>query len=476
MAKFLEILGLVGNEGFPVEEHTTREGFDPDILKKILFESLSSNSKKKSCAIICNDEIVSENQDVYQGFNPIILKKLLFASLNKGKKTIIGSLNRRQCQILCREFGMSGHGTTGQIKSKLGCYVGFKTYNRKIPKRINRNSKAGRKKIKERQKRNKEKKKSAERAVFLSENEDQCPVCLVGKLFVLKSAIPSHNKVVCKNFPACEFQTRNLDCPKCKTGTLLERQRKSSKSFFGCSCFPECTFARGIVIKPHKNEKDKTAEKLIAKKQTPATLYELNVSFGRLKTPVRLQQTGVGHILPVKSIPPATNTNANGRESTPRVKLIESTTLEFNVLNGRLREPAKLQQIGSGHKNSVQLIAPIGKYRCEGTAKAAPFVEAKKTLKLSVPVSGSQAPSKVRGAVGAPRTPLISSALAAKLKSRPSLKKPRAPLQKNQATAKKSVSAAKKTQSTSQKISSTSKISITTSKISSSSGVHYTFA
>ena len=49
----------------------------------------------------------------------------------------------------------------------------------------------------------------------------------------------------CENFPSCDFIKNislGVNCPKCKTGDVVERKSKRGRLFYGCSRFPDCDF------------------------------------------------------------------------------------------------------------------------------------------------------------------------------------------------------------------------------------------
>jgi DNA topoisomerase-1 len=52
--------------------------------------------------------------------------------------------------------------------------------------------------------------------------------------------------LACSNYPDCKGTrpfTLQIACPQCGTGELVERRTKRGKVFYGCSRYPECTFA-----------------------------------------------------------------------------------------------------------------------------------------------------------------------------------------------------------------------------------------
>lgn len=52
--------------------------------------------------------------------------------------------------------------------------------------------------------------------------------------------------LACSNYPDCKGTrpfTLQIACPQCGTGELVERRTRRGKVFYGCSRYPECTFA-----------------------------------------------------------------------------------------------------------------------------------------------------------------------------------------------------------------------------------------
>lgn len=54
----------------------------------------------------------------------------------------------------------------------------------------------------------------------------------------------------CSNYPNCKFieplvkpRDTGVKCPKCNSGTILERKSKRGKIFFSCSQYPDCSYA-----------------------------------------------------------------------------------------------------------------------------------------------------------------------------------------------------------------------------------------
>lgn len=56
--------------------------------------------------------------------------------------------------------------------------------------------------------------------------------------------------ISCGNYPKCKYiesinkpRDTEVICPKCKAGHLLEKKSRYGKTFYGCSCYPECSYA-----------------------------------------------------------------------------------------------------------------------------------------------------------------------------------------------------------------------------------------
>ncbi|MDA0987078.1 MAG: type I DNA topoisomerase [Bacteroidetes bacterium] len=50
----------------------------------------------------------------------------------------------------------------------------------------------------------------------------------------------------CSTYPKCTYtqpMSIGLNCPKCKTGHVIERKTKRKRNFYGCSNYPDCDFA-----------------------------------------------------------------------------------------------------------------------------------------------------------------------------------------------------------------------------------------
>jgi DNA topoisomerase-1 len=102
--------------------------------------------------------------------------------------------------------------------------------------------------------------------------EEKCPTC--GNNLALK-----HGRygqfTACSNYPNCRYvkrQTLGIACPeKGCTGELVVRRTKRGKTFYGCSCYPQCKFTAwdkpvaepcpqcGSPLLLEKHKKDSTA-------------------------------------------------------------------------------------------------------------------------------------------------------------------------------------------------------------------------
>ena len=75
--------------------------------------------------------------------------------------------------------------------------------------------------------------------------EEKCEIC--GENLIIKSG-RFGKFLACPKYPDCKFtrpmpkEVLELPCPKCG-GTLVEKTSKSKKVFYGCTNYPECTFA-----------------------------------------------------------------------------------------------------------------------------------------------------------------------------------------------------------------------------------------
>jgi DNA topoisomerase-1 len=75
---------------------------------------------------------------------------------------------------------------------------------------------------------------------------EMCPECKQGELIIKEGRFGKF--VACTRFPECKY-TKNLvekigmKCPTCKIGEVVVKKTKTGKTFYGCSRYPECTFA-----------------------------------------------------------------------------------------------------------------------------------------------------------------------------------------------------------------------------------------
>ena len=73
--------------------------------------------------------------------------------------------------------------------------------------------------------------------------EGTCPKCGSG---LVSRMGPFGRFVSCSRRPECDFTkpfTLGLACPDCKIGEIAERRSKRGKTFYGCTRYPDCTFA-----------------------------------------------------------------------------------------------------------------------------------------------------------------------------------------------------------------------------------------
>ena len=73
--------------------------------------------------------------------------------------------------------------------------------------------------------------------------EGTCPVC--GSGLVSRNG-PYGRFIHCARRPDCKFTkpfTLGITCPVCKEGEIAERRSKRGKMFYGCTRYPDCTFA-----------------------------------------------------------------------------------------------------------------------------------------------------------------------------------------------------------------------------------------
>lgn len=79
------------------------------------------------------------------------------------------------------------------------------------------------------------------------ETGDVCPEC--GSPLVIRKGRYGEF-TACSNYPECKYIKKEekkiveiIDCPKCKSGKIVERKTKRGKVFYGCNNYPKCNFA-----------------------------------------------------------------------------------------------------------------------------------------------------------------------------------------------------------------------------------------
>jgi DNA topoisomerase-1 len=73
--------------------------------------------------------------------------------------------------------------------------------------------------------------------------EGTCPLC--GSSLVSRNG-PYGRFISCSRRPDCKFTkpvTLGIPCPECGKGEIAERRTRRGKTFYGCTRYPECTFA-----------------------------------------------------------------------------------------------------------------------------------------------------------------------------------------------------------------------------------------
>ena len=73
--------------------------------------------------------------------------------------------------------------------------------------------------------------------------EGTCPKCGSG---LVSRMGPFGRFISCARRPDCDFTkpfTLGIACPDCKIGEIAERRSRRGKTFYGCTRYPECTFA-----------------------------------------------------------------------------------------------------------------------------------------------------------------------------------------------------------------------------------------
>jgi DNA topoisomerase-1 len=92
----------------------------------------------------------------------------------------------------------------------------------------------------------KEKYESVEKQNLAEPTEELCPEC--GKPIVIRFG-RFGKFMACSGFPECKYTKElppekiNIICPLCKKGEVVIRKTRRGKIFYGCSKWPECTFA-----------------------------------------------------------------------------------------------------------------------------------------------------------------------------------------------------------------------------------------
>ncbi len=72
--------------------------------------------------------------------------------------------------------------------------------------------------------------------------DEKCPQCASN--LVLKNG-RFGEFTACSNYPKCKYvkqKTIGVPCPNCSQGEVVERRSKRGKTFYGCSCYPDCDF------------------------------------------------------------------------------------------------------------------------------------------------------------------------------------------------------------------------------------------
>jgi len=73
--------------------------------------------------------------------------------------------------------------------------------------------------------------------------EGTCPKCGAG---LVSRMGPFGRFISCERRPECDFTkpfTLGIACPECKIGEIAERRSKRGKVLYGCTRYPDCTFA-----------------------------------------------------------------------------------------------------------------------------------------------------------------------------------------------------------------------------------------
>lgn len=90
----------------------------------------------------------------------------------------------------------------------------------------------------------------------VEETDKACPEC--GKPLLIRTG-RFGRFYACSGFPECKHTealektpeeiAESIPCPTCKEGTVVSKRTKKGKVFYGCSRYPDCTFA--LWYKPH---------------------------------------------------------------------------------------------------------------------------------------------------------------------------------------------------------------------------------
>ena len=74
-----------------------------------------------------------------------------------------------------------------------------------------------------------------------------CPEC-GGELHIKKGRFGKF--IGCANYPKCKHieplekpRDTGVQCPECKTGSLIERKSRYGKLFYSCNTYPKCKYA-----------------------------------------------------------------------------------------------------------------------------------------------------------------------------------------------------------------------------------------
>ena len=99
------------------------------------------------------------------------------------------------------------------------------------------------------------------------ESDEECELC--GRVMVYK--LGRYGKfLACSGFPDCRntkpiVKDTGVKCPRCETGSIIERKSKKSRIFYGCNRYPECDFVSWD--KPIARPCPKCSQMLVEKKR-----------------------------------------------------------------------------------------------------------------------------------------------------------------------------------------------------------------